>query len=442
MTLVEVAGQGAQRPVERRTHRAPSRRRVARAVPATRALERSLVWALVVAAAGVTVTVIVREPAVAVAALVIAAAALGLALSTARALVELSPGVLKPVRGRAWQPLRVAVIGSVGDAQDLMAELRLHAVARVTVTGAITPESHLTNGPQPLRLGTLVDVRRIVEREAVDVLLVGGPAGRGQVVETVLRCCEGDPVRLCDLCSFYEAVFGRLPLSHVDPLWLQCVLHPRYRERRAQRALDILVSGLLLAVFLPLLGPLAVLIRRDGGPAFFRQERVGRDGRPFVLCKLRSMRWDGGDAPQRWSSAGDTRVTRIGHVLRRSHVDELPQLLSVLRGDMTLVGPRPEQPRIAAELERALPLWRGRYRYKPGLTGWAQIHCGYAGSRDGSAWKLAHDLYYLRHQSLALDVAILVQTARTVLSTPQYMVQVASPFVVRSTDDAGPTTVV
>ena len=123
-------------------------------------------------------------------------------------------------------------------------------------------------------------------------------------------------------------------------------------------------------------------------------------------------------------------MTPIGRVLRRTHLDELPQLLSVLRGDMTLVGPRPEQPEIAAGLEEVLPLWRARYRYKPGLTGWAQIHCGYAGSRDGSAWKLAHDLYYLRHQSLALDVAILVQTGYTLLFTSQFIQNPDSPFVV------------
>lgn len=432
MTLIEIGGKASARVVKHReTPLGPARLRprLTRAVPATRDLERSLRWAL----AGATMATLVAAQTLAVAALVMAVAALALAFSTLRAIAVLSPPVLKPVRRRHGQPLRVAVIGAVKDAADLQAELVLNGVGRVTVVGAITVATRSAQRPDPLRLGTLDEVGRIVEQQSIDVLLMGGEE-RERVVDKVLRSCEGDPVRLCDLCCFYEAVFGRLALSHIDRVWLQCVLHPGYRERRAQRALDVFVSVLLLTLMLPMLGPIALLIRRDGGPVFFRQERIGRDGRPFTLYKLRSMRWQGEAGPQRWSSGNDPRVTRLGRLLRRSHLDELPQLLSVLRGDMTLVGPRPEQPQIAADVERMLPLWRGRYRYKPGLTGWAQIRCGYAGSCDGSAWKLAHDLYYLRHQSLALDVAILAETARVVVFPPRHVEQGPSPFVLRAAD--------
>jgi lipopolysaccharide/colanic/teichoic acid biosynthesis glycosyltransferase len=299
----------------------------------------------------------------------------------------------------------------------------------VAVAGAIVLTPRRAGAGHPLELGSLADVRRLVGVHAIDLLLVGARESRSHVLESVLRSCEGDPVRLCDLTEFYAAVFGRLPVSQTDRVWLQFVLHPRYRPRRLQRAFDLVVGGALAALFLPLLGPLALLIRRDGGPALFRQERIGQDGRRFVIYKLRTMRWEGERGPQRWSRDGDSRVTAIGRVLRRTHVDELPQLLSVLRGDMTLVGPRPEQPEIAARLEEMLPLWRGRYRHKPGLTGWAQVRCGYAGSHDGSAWKLAHDLYYLRHQSFALDVAVLVETLHTVVRAPQFVDHAASPFV-------------
>jgi lipopolysaccharide/colanic/teichoic acid biosynthesis glycosyltransferase len=432
VTLIEIGGKASTRVAEHREIRVPHTRRRPRlihAVPATRDLERSLRCAL----AGAAIATVVAAQTLAVAALVLAVAALALAFSLLRAIAVLSPPVLKPVRRRRGQPLRVAVIGAAKDAADLQAELVDNSVERVEVVGAITVAARSPNRPEPLSLGALHDVGRIVAQQSIDVLLMGGEE-RERVIESVLCSCEGDPVRLCDLCCFYEAVFGRLPLSHLDRVWLQCVLHPGYRERRAQRALDVFVSVVLLTLLLPVLGPIGLLIRRDGGPVFFRQERIGRDGRPFTLYKLRSMRWQGEEGPQRWSSASDPRVTRLGRFLRRSHLDELPQLLSVLRGDMTLVGPRPEQPQIAADIERRLPLWRGRYRYKPGLTGWAQIRCGYAGSCDGSAWKLAHDLFYLRHQSLALDVAILAQTARIVFIPPRHVEQGASPFVLRAAD--------
>jgi UDP-glucose 4-epimerase len=207
------------------------------------------------------------------------------------------------------------------------------------------------------------------------------------------------------------------------------VLHPRFRERRSQRIVDVLVAGALALVFLPVIACMALVIRQDGGPALFRQQRIGRDGRRFVIYKLRSMRWEPDTAAARWAEDGDTRITRVGRLLRRTHLDELPQLINVLRGDMTLVGPRPEQPEFVESLEEGLPLWRGRHRYKPGVTGWAQVRCGYGGSNDGSALKLANDLYYLRHQSLALDLAILAQTAVTALSAPRRDEDAVAPFV-------------
>ena len=160
---------------------------------------------------------------------------------------------------------------------------------------------------------------------------------------------------------------------------------------------------------LPLLAGAVVLIRLGGGPALFVQQRVGESGRPFRLYKLRTMRVGSGDEPL-WAQVGDPRVTRIGRVLRRTHVDELPQIWNVLRGDMSFVGPRPEQVGFVAQLEAALPFYQRRHLIRPGITGWAQVRCGYAGSEAGSAWKLCNDLYYVKHRSLGLDVLVLLET--------------------------------
>jgi UDP-glucose 4-epimerase len=395
------------------------------AVPATRELETTLRALLVLAASLIALGALVPITAVSAAAVALAVLLLASAAVVQRATRELSPSM--PALRR--RPVRAAVVGTAAAALELQAELEQADVGAVVVVGRIAPRPD--HADDPLDLGPLPDLSRIVAEHAIDVLLVGSGVSRSCVAETVMRSCEGDPVRLCDLSAFYAELFGRVPVTELDGAWFQCVLHPRFHERRSQRVFDVFVATVLALLFLPLLGPLALIIRSDGGPALFRQRRIGRDGRPFDIYKLRTMGWerDGGNA--RWSSSDDPRVTRVGRILRRWHLDELPQLFNVLRGEMTLVGPRPEQPELAAQLEQTLPYWRGRYRHKPGITGWAQIRCGYAGSHDGAAWKLAHDLYYLRRRSLALDAAILLQTASTLLFAPQYVEAPEAPLVVR-----------
>jgi lipopolysaccharide/colanic/teichoic acid biosynthesis glycosyltransferase len=180
-----------------------------------------------------------------------------------------------------------------------------------------------------------------------------------------------------------------------------------------------LVAGIGL---LPLVAALSFYIKRDGGPALFTQTRIGEGGRPITVYKLRTMRV-GADSSVQWSSVDDPRVTRIGRFLRRTHLDELPQLLNVLRGEMSLVGPRPEQPEFVTRLENTLPLYRRRHLIKPGITGWAQICCGYAGSDVGSAWKLCHDLFYMKHRSLRFDLVILAYTVRTLFLEHEFEIE-------------------
>jgi lipopolysaccharide/colanic/teichoic acid biosynthesis glycosyltransferase len=240
-------------------------------------------------------------------------------------------------------------------------------------------------------------------------------------------------VRLWEVSGFYEETFGHVPVAEINAAWFQYIMHPHYRESggAAKRALDVTVAVTLGLVVAPLVGLLALLVRRDGGPALFRQERIGESGRPFTLVKLRTMVVGAGELAQ-WASADDPRTTRLGRVLRKTHLDELPQLWNVLRGEMSLVGPRPEQPAFVERLEDAIPFYSRRHLVKPGVTGWAQVRCGYAGSDFGSAWKLCHDLYYLKHRSFWLDCSILIDTLRTLVADPQYDVEpVGVSFILR-----------
>ncbi len=171
-----------------------------------------------------------------------------------------------------------------------------------------------------------------------------------------------------------------------------------------------------LALTLPLLLLVAVSVKLDSrGPVFYRQERVGLGGRTFVLVKFRSMRVDAEAAGPRWASEHDPRVTRLGRLLRLTRMDELPQLLMVLAGSMSLVGPRPERPHFVGQLTQAIPHFADRIAVKPGLTGWAQVNYPYGASVEDARQKLAYDLYYLQHRSLLLDLRILLATIRVVL---------------------------
>jgi lipopolysaccharide/colanic/teichoic acid biosynthesis glycosyltransferase len=348
----------------------------------------------------------------------------------ALAVAMLVPSVYR--RGKA-AAIRVAVIGSAAATQELSDELAIVGVTQYTVVGRIDcdggcyepsvdpivlPAADLD---APLRerpleldlvLGSLDELDAVVEHHGIDLLVMTGEVSRLQVFNTVASSCLDLPVRLWELSAFYEEVFGHVPLAEINAAWFQYMMHPRYSAYGSafKRTLDVSMSAGLLLVLAPVLAVLALVIRRNGSP-LFKQVRIGEGGRPFTLYKLRTMRPEP-EAPAQWASNGDPRVTRLGRLLRRTHLDELPQLANILKGDMSLVGPRPEQPEFVERLEAIVPFYHRRHLIKPGLTGWAQIHCGYGGSDIGSAWKVAHDLYYLKHRSLRLDLAILVATVR------------------------------
>jgi sugar transferase (PEP-CTERM system associated) len=227
-------------------------------------------------------------------------------------------------------------------------------------------------------------------------------------------------VQVHDFSSFLERETGRVDLDSLNPSWLifsDGFSSGRRLSSAAKRLFDVAASLILLGFTLPLIALTALAVKLESkGPAFFRQRRVGLYGVPFDLLKLRSMRFDaevGGKAV--WAQKDDPRVTRVGRIIRKLRIDELPQAWSVLKGEMSFVGPRPERPQFVADLEARLPYYAERHVVKPGITGWAQINYPYGASVEDAREKLEFDLYYAKNYTPFLDLLILLQTARVVI---------------------------
>jgi lipopolysaccharide/colanic/teichoic acid biosynthesis glycosyltransferase len=219
----------------------------------------------------------------------------------------------------------------------------------------------------------------------------------------------------------YEQLLMRVPVAYLPGGWMFTSLSESVRTRDAslglKRSLDI-VGGLAGMVALGALLPVvAAMIWIDSGrPIFYRQTRLGLGGRGFRVIKFRTMSADAEENGPRWAGEDDSRVTRVGRWLRRSRLDELPQVVNVVRGDMSLVGPRPERPEFIERLEQTIPVYRSRLMVRPGLTGWAQVNTPYAASAEDASLKLEYDLYYIKHRSFLFDLWIVMKTASTLLT--------------------------
>jgi exopolysaccharide biosynthesis polyprenyl glycosylphosphotransferase len=243
----------------------------------------------------------------------------------------------------------------------------------------------------------------------------------GDIFQAIMDCNERG-VQITPMPILYEQMMGRVAVEHVGNNWFVVlpidgvsVFSPFMLLKRLA---DVLVSVLGLTFLLAVLPFVALAIYLESpGPIFYFQERMGRAGKIFQLIKLRSMVPDAEqDGRPRWAGENDERVTRVGRFLRRTRLDELPQCLNVLRGEMSLIGPRPERPEFVAELQKRIPFYRSRLAVRPGLTGWAQVNYHYGSSVEDALVKLQYDLYYIKHQSLYLDLLILLKTVSVVLS--------------------------
>ena len=370
---------------------------------ATLGLGALLVWALDESATGATV-----------------AQMLMLGAATLMGVAVLTGGRLP--RGRVRRATRVAVIGRQTTAVALEQELISTRVTAFESVGWIASNAGMdTEFPMPPALGEIPDLATLVQRHRIDLLVIGSDVPRLDVFDELVRLTDVVSIRVCELSAFYEDAFGHIPVAEINSTWFQYVMHPKFNPTKSyvKRGFDLTVVACLSVVAIPLLIVAAALIKLEGGSLLYKQRRIGEKGRPFTMYKLRTMCERGpDDDAQTWCSVDDPRVTRVGSWLRRLHIDELPQLYNILRGEMSVVGPRPEQPNIVARLESGIAFYSRRHLIKPGLAGWAQLRCGYARTDHGSAWKLCHDLYYLKHQSLRFDLLILMRTLLT-LALPE-----------------------
>jgi sugar transferase (PEP-CTERM system associated) len=264
------------------------------------------------------------------------------------------------------------------------------------------------------------DKRGLMEfarENAVDEIVIASDERRGLPVTQLLACkLLGLPV--IDFATFYEREAGEIDLDELKPSWL--IFSDGFNLNRFhmifKRVFDVAFSSLFLLLTLPVTALAAVAIKLDSrGPLFYRQERVGRNGATFDVLKFRSMRVDAEkDGPQ-WADAKDNRVTAVGQFIRKTRIDEIPQVVNVLKGDMSFIGPRPERPVFVEELRRHIPYYDERHRMKPGITGWAQVNYPYGASIDDAKGKLAYDLYYIKNNSFFLDLIILLRTVRVIL---------------------------
>lgn len=233
--------------------------------------------------------------------------------------------------------------------------------------------------------------------------------------------CQAAGVRVSWMPDLYEKLCQRVPIEHVDPAWALSAMQDRPLFSRlqiiAKRLFDLTLFMFGAPIVLFLIPFIALAIRLDSpGPIFYRQIRSGRAGQPFYIYKFRTMVNDAEkDGKAQWAKKNDSRITRIGHLLRKSRLDELPQLLNVMRGEMSIVGPRPERPEFVEQLESEIPFYRTRLLVKPGITGWAQVHHGYGNTVTDALIKLQYDFYYIRYQSLALDIYTMFRTVGVLL---------------------------
>jgi exopolysaccharide biosynthesis polyprenyl glycosylphosphotransferase len=277
---------------------------------------------------------------------------------------------------------------------------------RLPATGGRLPEEALPINSVVLRLN-ITDVIVAMQGDVDD-----------EWVQQLLKCQERG-THVVRMTQLYEETLRRVPVGHLEPSWLLTnffdVARARDTSPIAKRLFDLGV-GALLGLAAVVLGPfIAIAVLLDGGgPVLYRQVRLGRGGQVFHITKFRSMRADAEeDGAARWSPPADPRVTRVGRVLRRTRLDELPNVIAILRGDMSVVGPRPERPEFVDQLEREVPFYRARLIVQPGLTGWAQVNLPYGGSVDDASAKLEYDLYYIKHQSIWFDAAIVLRTIGT-----------------------------
>ena len=316
---------------------------------------------------------------------------------------------------------RILIVGSGDSAVEVAREVLSRPDAGYRIVGFVGTDSELLGKSliNPRVIGLTEELGNIVTREDVDRIIVAMGERRGQFpTDKLLQLSLAGRVSIEEGAAFYERLTGRVALSMIRPSWL-IFTGPGRKARfsslaRGSAHRTAALIGAILS--LPIVILTAILIKLDSrGPIFYKQERVGKNGRPFVLVKFRSMKVDAEKEGPMWASKGDDRTTRVGRILRKIRIDEIPQFWNILKGEMNFVGPRPERPHFVAQLAQEIPYYEQRHLIAPGLTGWAQIKYPYGASIADAREKLQYDLFYIKNHGLVFDAIILFETVKIIL---------------------------
>jgi len=313
---------------------------------------------------------------------------------------------------------RVLIVGAEQAGHAILDAIHIHGNAEYDVIGFIDDDggSHRTHSAGLPIIGSCQDLPRLAHETGASELIIAPANGEStnQALFQPLLDCHERGVQITPMVALYEQLTGRVPIEYTGRN-LVTVLpwgdHPSNLYSIVKRIFDLLLGIAGLAAMVALLPVVALALKFDGGgPLLYQQVRVGRTGERFKLFKFRTMVETAEPNGPVWTTEQDERVTRIGRVLRRLHLDEIPQAINILKGDLSFIGPRPERPEFVAELEKQVPLYPARHAVRPGVTGWAQVNYQYVASIPESIVKLEYDLYYIKHQSLWLDLLIMLRT--------------------------------
>ena len=333
------------------------------------------------------------------------------------------------VSGGLMSARRVLLVGADETVASLVSDFRAGYAPEFTIVGIVDddPSRGQGFGGVPMLGGTSA-LKQIAAREKVEIIVFSPGyrlAADGHTVRNVLEL-KARGVKVYELATFYMRTTGKVPVRYIEDQWLlfsQDFAGIAGSERtNLKRLMDIGIAAIALIALSPVILLVAILVRLTSrGPVLYKQERVGLDKRPYQLLKFRTMRVDAErEGEPQWATMNDARVTGVGRIMRRLRLDEIPQFINVLRGEMSVIGPRPERPFFVDQLEKEIPYYALRFSAKPGLTGWAQVNYKYGASVEDAHTKLQYDLYYIQEMSPFLDLVILLKTFQTVLFHPGY----------------------
>jgi len=304
------------------------------------------------------------------------------------------------------------VIGDSPLIQETLNYLRQNPQLGYEVAGWLKRE---INDPE------LANLSQIITDQKITTLIIPPYLKENQKLIQTLYKNLALGVEISDLTDFFEQVFKKTPLSELKEHWfLENLAKPRQLYETFKRPLEIFLTSIILLITSPLFLIIGFLIKiTSPGPIIYKQTRIGQLEKPFILYKFRTMKADAEKNGPQWASKNDSRVTFIGRILRFCHLDELPQLFNIFKGELSFVGPRPERPEFIKELKEKIPYYEIRHLVKPGITGWAQINYRYGASLEDAYKKLEYDIFYLKNRSLILDLLIILKTIKAIFATPR-----------------------